>query len=55
MAKEVACSMCSFRIRADSDDELVQHFRQHAKEAHNNEPSREQVLAMARTVQVATA
>jgi predicted small metal-binding protein len=55
MAKEVACSVCSFRVRADSDDELVSHFRQHAKEHHNNEPGREQVLAMAKTVQLATA
>jgi predicted small metal-binding protein len=55
MAKEVACPTCSFRVRADSDDELVAHFKQHAHEAHHNEPSREQVLAMAKTVQVATA
>lgn len=55
MAKEVACPTCSFRVRADSDDELVAHFKQHAKEAHRNDPSREQVLAMAKTVQVATA
>jgi predicted small metal-binding protein len=55
MAKEVACSVCSFRVRADTDDELVAHFKQHAQQAHNNEPSREQVLAMAKTVQIATA
>ncbi len=48
MAKEVACSVCSFRIRADMDDELVAHFKQHAQEMHKNAPSREQVLAMAR-------
>ncbi len=55
MAKEVACSVCSFRVRADSDDELVNHFRQHVKEHHNNEPSREQILGMAKTVEVAVA
>jgi len=55
MAKEVACNVCSFRIRADSDDELVAHFKQHASEMHHNEPGREQVLGMAKTVQVATA
>jgi len=55
MAKEVACSVCSFRVRADSDDELVAHFKQHAQEMHKNEPSREQILAMAKTVQIATA
>ena len=55
MTKEVACSQCGFRVRADSDDELVEHFKQHAGEAHHSEPSREQILAMAKTVQVATA
>ncbi len=55
MAKEVACSVCSFRVRADSDDELVNHFKQHVKEHHQNEPSREQVLGMAKTVEVAIA
>ncbi len=55
MAKEVACSACSFRVRADSDDELVAHFKQHALEMHKNEPSREQILGMAKTVQIATA
>ncbi|HZY95102.1 MAG TPA: DUF1059 domain-containing protein [Candidatus Bathyarchaeia archaeon] len=53
MAKEVACPMCGFRIRADSDNELVTHFAQHSKEMHRNEPSREQVLGMAKTVEVA--
>jgi predicted small metal-binding protein len=55
MTKEVACSQCGFRVRADSDDELVEHFKLHAREAHHSEPSREQILAMAKTVQVATA
>jgi len=55
MTKEVACSQCGFRVRADSDDELVEHFKQHTKAFHNMEPSREQILAMAKTVQVATA
>ncbi len=55
MTKEVACSQCGFRVRADFDDELVEHFKQHTKAGHNMEPSREQILAMAKTVQVATA
>jgi predicted small metal-binding protein len=55
MTKEVACATCGFRVRADSDDELVEHFKQHAQAAHHNEPSREQILAMAKTVQIATA
>jgi len=53
MTKEIACSACGFRIRADTDNELVTHFTQHSKEMHHDEPTRDQVLAMAKTVQVA--
>ncbi|OLE69230.1 hypothetical protein AUF78_12325 [archaeon 13_1_20CM_2_51_12] len=55
MTKEIACSQCGFRVRADSDDELVEHYKQHVKAAHHMEPSPDQILAMAKTVQVATA
>ncbi len=63
MTKEVACSQCGFRVRADSDDELVEDsddelvedFQQHNKAFHNMDLSREQILAKANTVQVATA
>ena len=54
MPKEVTCTTDSFRVRADSDDELVAHVQQHAMEAHQADLNREQVLAMAKTVQVAT-
>ncbi len=55
MAKEVACRSCGFRVRADSDDELVEHLQLHNREAHQRETSREQILAVAKTVEVATA
>jgi len=55
MTKEVACSQCGFRVRADSDDELVEDFQQHNKAFHNMDLTREQILAKAKTVQVATA
>ena len=55
MTKEIACPNCGFRVRADSDDELVEHYKQHVKMKHHTEPNREQILAMAKTVQVATA
>ena len=55
MTKEVACSQCGFRVRADSDDELVEDFQQHNKAFRNMDLSREQILAKANTVQVATA
>ena len=53
MAKEVACTTDSFRVRADTDDELVSHVKQHAMEAHQRDLTRDQVLGMAKTVQVA--
>jgi predicted small metal-binding protein len=55
MTKEIACASCGFRIRAESDDELVEDFKKHTKSAHNKDLSREQILAMAKTVQAATA
>ncbi len=55
MTKEIACPNCGFRVRADSDDELVEHYKQHEKSKHQSEPNREQILAKAKTVQVATA
>jgi predicted small metal-binding protein len=55
MTKEFTCSSCGFRVRSDSDDELVEHAKLHAKEAHQRELNREQILGMAKTVQVATA
>ena len=53
MTKEVACTTDSFRVRADSDDELVSHVQKHSKEAHQRDVTRDQVLGMAKTVQVA--
>ena len=54
MTKEVTCTTDSFRVRTDADDELIAHVKQHAMEAHKADLTREQVLAMAKTVQVAT-
>ncbi|HZY94288.1 MAG TPA: DUF1059 domain-containing protein [Candidatus Bathyarchaeia archaeon] len=53
MAKEVACTTDSFRVRADTDEELVSHVKQHVMEAHQRDLTRDQVLGMAKTVQVA--
>jgi predicted small metal-binding protein len=50
MAKEVTCSTDSFRVRADTDDELVTHVQQHNKMTHNRDVTREQVLDLAKTV-----
>jgi predicted small metal-binding protein len=51
MAKEVTCpSPCSFRVRSEKEDELVTMVQQHAKNAHQKDVSRSDVLGMAKTV-----
>lgn len=49
MTKQVQCD-CGKTIREDSDDQLIKTVQQHAKEVHNMELTREQVLGMARPV-----
>lgn len=44
--KKVACD-CGKVIRDDDDDALVREVQEHAREVHEMELSREQVLAMA--------
>ena len=46
MTKKVQCD-CGLVARADDDDTLVDIVQKHAKEVHNMEMSRDQVLAMA--------
>lgn len=47
MGKVLECS-CGWIGRASSDDELVVLTQQHAKEVHDMDLTRDQVLAMAR-------
>ena len=47
--KQVDCD-CGTSIRKDNDDALVEAVQKHAKEVHDMELSREQVLSMARPV-----
>lgn len=47
MAKSIQCD-CGFVARGESDDELVAAAQKHAREVHDMEITREQVLAMAR-------
>ena len=49
MTKEVKCD-CGKTIREDGDDQLVSSVQKHAKEVHDMELTREQVLGMARAV-----
>lgn len=44
--KQVACD-CGKTIREPSDEQLVASVQKHAKEVHNMDLSREQVLSMA--------
>lgn len=47
--KQVSCD-CGKTIREESEEELVRSVREHAREAHDMELTREEVLAMARPV-----
>jgi predicted small metal-binding protein len=46
MAKIMQC-YCGHVIRGKNDDELVANVQEHAREVHDMEVTREQVLAMA--------
>lgn len=46
MAKIMQCD-CGHMVRGETDDELVANVQKHAREDHDMEVTREQVLAMA--------
>lgn len=46
MAKVINCD-CGYTARGETDDELVADAQKHAREVHDMELTREQVLAMA--------
>jgi predicted small metal-binding protein len=46
MAKIINCD-CGFVVRGDSDDELVADAQKHAKDVHDMDLTREQVLSLA--------
>ena len=46
MAKIMQCD-CGSVVRGETDDELVANVQKHAREVHDMEITREQVLAMA--------
>ncbi len=48
MAKKVIQCPCGWSVTADDDEELIRQVQQHAKEVHSQNPSREEVLALAR-------
>jgi predicted small metal-binding protein len=46
MAKIMRCD-CGLVVRGETDDEIVANVQKHAREVHDMEITREQVLAMA--------
>jgi predicted small metal-binding protein len=46
VAKIMQCD-CGYVVRGETDDELVANVQEHAREVHDMELTREQVLAMA--------
>ena len=46
VAKIMQC-YCGHVVRGETDDELVANVQEHAREVHNMELPREQILAMA--------
>jgi predicted small metal-binding protein len=47
MSKVINCD-CGFVVRGDTDDDLVNATRRHAKEEHDMDLTVEQILAMAK-------
>ncbi len=48
MAKKSISCPCGWSITTKSDDELVSKVQDHAKQVHNQNATREEILAMAR-------
>ena len=46
MAKVINCD-CGVVIRGETDDELVENGQKHAKDAHNMDVTRDQLLSVA--------
>jgi predicted small metal-binding protein len=46
MQKVIHCP-CGFVVKGETDDELVQRAKEHARQVHQMDLSREQALAMA--------
>jgi predicted small metal-binding protein len=46
VAKIMRCD-CGYVVRGETDDELVANVQKHARETHDMDLTREQVLAMA--------
>ncbi len=47
MALVIACP-CGHTVRSENEDELVKQATKHAQDVHNQTPTREQILSMAK-------
>jgi predicted small metal-binding protein len=47
MPKTITCP-CGWTASGDTDDDLVAKVQVHAKDTHDQNPSREEILAMAK-------
>jgi predicted small metal-binding protein len=45
MAHQYECSECAFMIRSDDDDEVIDHVRTHAQDAHGMQVADDDVRA----------
>jgi predicted small metal-binding protein len=50
MTKEMSCSDCSFMIRSENDDELIEFVQKHAREAHDTDMAADDIRAAWKTV-----
>lgn len=43
MVQEFQCDMCAFRVRSETDDEIVEMVQNHARGQHDTAMSRDEV------------
>lgn len=53
MAHQYTCDACAFRVRSETDDELIEFVREHAQEQHDMNMSRQDIRDGWETVRTA--
>lgn len=48
MAKKMIACPCGWSVSSESEEELVREVQKHAKDVHDQAPSRDEILSMAR-------
>jgi len=44
MAHQFSCSACAFQVRSENDDEVIELVQNHAREMHDMDVSRDDVM-----------